>query len=149
ETEDPADPLIVRQPRGEITFDHVRFGYLPGKPLMQDVSFVARPNQTVAVVGPTGAGKTTLVNLLMRFYEVDGGAILFDGKNTAQMTRRHLRGLLGMVLQDTWLFHGTVAENIAYGKRGATREEIVAAARLAQCDSFIRTLPDGYDTVIS
>ena len=149
ETEEPANPVVLEAPKGEIEFRHVSFGYLPGKTLMKDVSFTAKANQTIAVVGPTGAGKTTLVNLLMRFYEVNGGQILFDGKSTQGMTRQYLRSLLGMVLQDTWLFKGTVAENIAYGKKNATREEIVAAAKLAQCDSFIRTLPDGYDTVIS
>lgn len=149
ELEDPAEPVVIENPKGEIEFHHVSFGYVPGKTLMKDVNFVAKTNQTIAVVGPTGAGKTTLVNLLMRFYEVNGGMILFDGKSTAQMTRQHLRSLFGMVLQDTWLFYGTVAENIAYGKKDASREEIVAAAKLAQCDSFIRTLPEGYDTVIS
>lgn len=149
ETEEPANPVVLEAPKGEIEFRHVSFGYLPGKTLMKDVSFTAKANQTIAVVGPTGAGKTTLVNLLMRFYEVNGGQILFDGKSTQGMTRQYLRSLLGMVLQDTWLFKGTVAENIAYGKKNATREEIVEAAKLAQCDSFIRTLPDGYDTVIS
>lgn len=149
ETEEPANPVVLEAPKGEIEFRHVSFGYLPGKTLMKDVSFTAKANQTIAVVGPTGAGKTTLVNLLMRFYEVNGGQILFDGKSTQSMTRQYLRSLLGMVLQDTWLFRGTVAENIAYGKKAATREEIAAAAKLAQCDSFIRTLPDGYDTVIS
>lgn len=149
ESEEPANPVTIQNPRGEISFNHVSFGYLPGKILMNDVSFTAKANQTIAVVGPTGAGKTTLVNLLMRFYEINGGSILFDGQSTKDMTRQYLRSLLGMVLQDTWLFRGTVAENIAYGKKDATRDEIVAAAKLAQCDSFIRTLPDGYDTVIS
>lgn len=149
ETAEPENPVVLDAPKGEIEFRHVSFGYLPGKTLMKDVSFTAKANQTIAVVGPTGAGKTTLVNLLMRFYEVNGGQILFDGKSTQKMTRQYLRSLLGMVLQDTWLFKGTVAENIAYGKKDATREEIVAAAQLAQCDSFIRTLPDGYDTIIS
>ena len=149
ESPEPENPVVLDQPKGEIEFRHVSFGYLPGKTLMKDVSFTAKANQTIAVVGPTGAGKTTLVNLLMRFYEVNGGQILFDGKSTQGMTRQYLRSLLGMVLQDTWLFKGTVAENIAYGKKDATHEEIVAAAQLAQCDSFIRTLPDGYDTVIS
>lgn len=149
ETPEPENPVVLDQPKGKIEFRHVSFGYLPGKTLMKDVSFTAKANQTIAVVGPTGAGKTTLVNLLMRFYEVNDGQILFDGKNTQGMTRQYLRSLLGMVLQDTWLFKGTVAENIAYGKKDATREEIVAAAQLAQCDSFIRTLPDGYDTIIS
>lgn len=149
ESTEPDHPVVLDTPKGEIEFCHVSFGYIPGKTLMKDVNFTAKANQTVAVVGPTGAGKTTLVNLLMRFYEVNGGQILFDGISTQSMTRQYLRSLLGMVLQDTWLFRGTVAENIAYGKKDATREEIVAAAKLAQCDSFIRTLPDGYDTIIS
>ena len=149
ETTEAEEPVVLDHPKGEIEFRHVSFGYLPWKTLMKDVSFTAKANQTIAIVGPTGAGKTTLVNLLMRFYEVNGGQILFDGISTQSMTRQYLRGLLGMVLQDTWLFRGTVAENIAYGKKDATREEIVAAAKLAQCDSFIRTLPDGYDTIIS
>lgn len=149
ESAEPDHPEVLDNPKGEIEFRHVSFGYIPGKTLMKDVSFTAKANQTIAVVGPTGAGKTTLVNLLMRFYEVNGGQILFDGISTQSMTRQYLRSLLGMVLQDTWLFRGTVAENIAYGKKDATREEIVAAAKLAQCDSFIRTLPDGYDTIIS
>lgn len=149
ETEEPTNPVVLEAPKGEIEFRHVSFGYIPGKTLMKNVSFTAKANQTIAVVGPTGAGKTTLVNLLMRFYEVNGGQILFDGKSTQEMTRQYLRSLLGMVLQDTWLFRGTVAENIAYGKKDATHEEIVAAAQLAQCDNFIRTLPDGYETVIS
>ncbi len=149
ESAEPDHPAVLDNPKGEIEFRHVSFGYIPGKTLMKDVSFTAKANQTIAVVGPTGAGKTTLVNLLMRFYEVNGGQILFDGIGTQSMTRQYLRSLLGMVLQDTWLFRGTVAENIAYGKKDATKEEIEAAAKLAQCDSFIRTLPDGYDTVIS
>lgn len=149
ESAEPDHPEVLDNPKGEIEFRHVSFGYIPGKTLMKDVNFTAKANQTIAVVGPTGAGKTTLVNLLMRFYEVNGGQILFDGISTQSMTRQYLRSLLGMVLQDTWLFRGTVAENIAYGKKDATREEIVAAAKLAQCDSFIRTLPDGYDTIIS
>lgn len=149
ESAEPDHPAVLDNPKGEIEFRHVSFGYIPGKTLMKDVNFTAKANQTIAVVGPTGAGKTTLVNLLMRFYEVNGGQILFDGISTQSMTRQYLRSLLGMVLQDTWLFRGTVAENIAYGKKDATREEIVAAAKLAQCDSFIRTLPDGYDTIIS
>lgn len=149
ESAEPDHPEVLDNPKGEIEFRHVSFGYIPGKTLMKDVNFTAKANQTIAVVGPTGAGKTTLVNLLMRFYEVNGGQILFDGISTQSMTRQYLRSLLGMVLQDTWLFRGTVAENIAYGKKDATREEIVAAAKLAQCDSFIRTLPNGYDTIIS
>lgn len=149
EISDVTDSLFITNPRGKITFDAVSFGYDANKQLMKNVSFTAKENQTIAVVGPTGAGKTTLVNLLMRFYEIDGGKILFDGEDIQKMTRQHLRGLFGMVLQDTWLFKGTVAENIAYGRKDATRDEIIAYAKLAQCDSFIHTLPDGYDTIIA
>ena len=149
EEPDSENPIFIDNPKGEISFDKVSFGYDSSKALMKSVSFIAEPNNSIAIVGPTGAGKTTLVNLLMRFYEIDSGKIMFDGKDTRQMTRQHLRSLFGMVLQDTWLFKGTVAENIAYGKKDATREDIIEAAKLAQCDSFIHTLPDGYDTVIS
>ena len=116
---------------------------------MKDVNFSVKPKQTVAIVGPTGAGKTTLVNLLMRFYEINDGQILFDDHDITDLPRQELRHLFGMVLQNTWLFEGTVAENIAYGKKDATREEIIQAAKIAQCDHFIRTLPQGYDTIIS
>lgn len=149
ERPDRADALAVREPvRGRIVFDHVRFGYEPDRPLMRDVSFVAEPGRKIAIVGSTGAGKTTLINLLMRFYEIDGGSITLDGVPTADMTRGDLRREFGMVLQDTWLFGGTVAENLAYGKPDATRDEIVAAAKAARADYFIRTLPNGYDTVL-
>ena len=134
---------------GKIEFEHVRFGYSPEKVLMQDVSFEARPGQMVAIVGETGAGKTTLVNLLMRFYDVNGGKILLDEKDIMEMSRASLRSRFGMVLQDTWLFEGTIAENIAYGKPDASREEIIAAAKAARADFFIRTLPKGYDTVLT
>ena len=116
---------------------------------MQDISFVAKPGQKIAIVGSTGAGKTTMINLLMRFYEVNGGKIILDGIDTQELTRANLRQNFGMVLQDTWLFEGTIAENIAYGKPEATREEIVAAAKAARADFFIRTMPEGYDTVLT
>ena len=141
-------PLVVADASGAVTFEHVRFGYDPEKPLMRDVSFGVLPGQKVAVVGPTGAGKTTLINLLMRFYEVDGGRITLDGVPTRELTRDGLRDNFGMVLQDTWLFGGTIADNIAYAKPDATREEIVEAAKAARVDHFIRTMPQGYDTVV-
>ena len=151
ETEEIPDPIPAKAlpaPRGHVRFDHVRFGYTPDKLLMEDISIEALPGQKVAVVGPTGAGKTTLINLLMRFYEIDGGAITVDGVNITEITRADLRSRFGMVLQDTWLFGGTIAENIAYGRPDATPDEITAAARAARCDHFIRTLPLGYDTVL-
>lgn len=149
ETPDPTHPNMVEEPvRGRVEFRHVRFGYDPERPLMNDVDFVAEPGRKVAIVGTTGAGKTTLINLLMRFYDVDGGHITLDGVDTRTMTRADLRREFGMVLQDTWLFGGTVAENIAYGRPDATREQIVHAAKAAHADFFIRTLPDGYDTVL-
>ncbi|MCI6532132.1 MAG: ABC transporter ATP-binding protein [Bifidobacterium animalis] len=149
ETPDPTHPNMVEEPvRGRVEFQHVRFGYDPERPLMNDVDFVAEPGRKVAIVGTTGAGKTTLINLLMRFYDVDGGHITLDGVDTRTMTRADLRREFGMVLQDTWLFGGTVAENIAYGRPDATREQIVHAAKAAHADFFIRTLPDGYDTVL-
>ncbi len=135
--------------QGKIVFSHVRFGYTPEKTLMHDVSFEALPGQKIAIVGSTGAGKTTLVNLLMRFYDANDGKILLDGLDTLSMSREELRSRFGMVLQDTWLFEGTIAENIAYGKPDASREEIVAAAKAARADFFIRTLPQGYDTVLT
>lgn len=148
EEPDSDHPLVVADASGAVTFEHVRFGYDPEKPLMHDVSFGVLPGQKVAVVGPTGAGKTTLINLLMRFYEVDGGTITLDGVSTRELTRDGLRDNFGMVLQDTWLFGGTIAENIAYAKPGATRDEIVEAAKAARVDHFIRTMPQGYDTVV-
>ena len=147
---DPAAPAALPEPvTGRVAFEHVRFGYAPDRPLMRDVSLVAEPGQKVAIVGATGAGKTTLINLLMRFYEVDGGRITLDGVDTRELTRADLRRQFGMVLQDAWLFEGTIAENIAYGKPGATREEVEAAARAAHVDFFVRTLPHGYDTMLS
>ena len=147
---DPAAPAELPEAvEGRVAFEHVRFGYAPDRPLMRDVSLVAEPGQKVAIVGATGAGKTTLINLLMRFYEVDGGRITLDGVDTRDLTRAELRRQFGMVLQDAWLFEGTIAENIAYGKPGATREEVEAAARAAHVDFFVRTLPHGYDTMLS
>ena len=148
EIPDPIYPAVLEQAKGSIAFEHVSFGYDPGRLLMRDISFEAKPGQKIAVVGSTGAGKTTLVNLLMRFYEVNGGRITIDGVDTAEMTRGGLRRNFGMVLQDTWLFGGTVAENIAYSKPDATREEIIAAAKAAKVDYFIRTMPHGYNTVL-
>ena len=143
------DTHLLDNTKGQIVFENVSFGYSKDKLLMKNVNFTAKAEQMVAIVGPTGAGKTTLINLLMRFYDVNGGRILFDGVDISKVTRKELRANFGMVLQDTWLFKGTIAENIAYGKPDATREEIIEAAKLAKCDSFIRKLPQGYDTVIT
>ena len=148
EIPDPAAPARLENAKGTISFSHVSFGCDPDRLLMKNISFAAKPGQKIAVVGSTGAGKTTLVNLLMRFYEVNGGKITIDGVNTAEMTRSGLRKNFGMVLQDTWLFGGTVAENIAYSKPDASREEIIAAAKAAKVDYFIRTMPKGYDTML-
>lgn len=148
EIPDPAAPAVLENAKGNIEFKHVSFGYAADKLLMKDISFKALPGQKIAVVGSTGAGKTTLVNLLMRFYEVSGGKITLDGVDTAKMTRSGLRKNFGMVLQDTWLFSGTVAENIAYGKPDASIREIIDAAKAAKVDYFIRTMPNGYDTVL-
>ncbi|WP_429955317.1 ABC transporter ATP-binding protein [Enterococcus sp. AZ192] len=142
-------PKRIEQPLGKITFEQVKFGYTKEKILMNQVDFAVKPKQMVAIVGPTGAGKTTLVNLLMRFYELNSGRITFDGVDITDLSRSNLRGMFGMVLQNTWLFEGTIADNIAYGKMDATREEIIEAAKIAQCDHFIRTMPNGYDSIIS
>ena len=149
ERSDHENTASLDQPAGSIRFKDVRFGYSPDKILMENVNFSAKPKQTIAIVGPTGAGKTTLVNLLMRFYELNHGRIEFDGIDITKFSRSELRKHFGMVLQNTWLFEGTVADNIAYGKQQASRDEIIAAAKIAQCDHFIRTLPEGYDTIIS
>lgn len=138
----------IKRANGAVSFEHVDFGY-GEEMLIEDMNIDVLPGQTVAIVGPTGAGKTTMINLLMRFYELNGGKITIDGLDTRNMSRNDLRKNFGMVLQDTWLFNGTIKENIAYGKNGATDEEIFAAARTAHADHFIRTLPDGYETILN
>ena len=143
------DTHLLDNTKGQIVFENVSFGYTKDKLLMKNVNFTAKAEQMIAIVGPTGAGKTTLINLLMRFYDVNGGRILFDGVDISKVSRKELRANFGMVLQDTWLFKGTIAENIAYGKPDATHEEIIEAAKLAKCDSFIRKLPQGYNTIIT
>ncbi|GAA1855764.1 ABC transporter ATP-binding protein [Pseudonocardia ailaonensis] len=145
---DPEVPEVRSERRGRVAFEHVSFRYVPDRPLITDLSLVAEPGQTVAIVGPTGAGKTTLVNLVLRFYELDGGRITLDGVDIARMARADLRSGIGMVLQDTWLFNGSIRANIAYGRPGATEEQILAAARATYVDRFVRSLPQGYDTVI-
>jgi ATP-binding cassette subfamily B multidrug efflux pump len=144
-----AEAKVIALPQGEVRFDRVTFGYKPDVTLIEGMNIDVKSGQTVAIVGPTGAGKTTLVNLMMRFYELNGGQILVDGMDIKQLKRSDLRGMFGMVLQDTWLFTGTIRDNIAYGRKGATEEEIISAARAAQADHFIRTLPDNYDTVLN
>ncbi len=146
ESADPAKPVVLKHVTGRVQFEDVSFRYLPDVPLIEHLNAEVQPGQTVAIVGPTGAGKTTLVNLLMRFYEIDDGAILVDGVDTRKMTRDDLRRLFGMVLQDAWLFAGTIRENIAYGREGATEAQIQAAAEAAHVNHFVRTLPEGYDT---
>jgi ATP-binding cassette subfamily B protein len=145
---DPVPAARVPDVRGRVAFENVSFRYQPDRPLIEDLSLVVEPGHTVAIVGPTGAGKTTLVNLLMRFYEVSGGRITLDGVDIATMSRDELRSNIGMVLQDTWLFGGTIAENIAYGANDPTPDEISEAAKMAHADRFVRTLPDGYMTVL-
>jgi ATP-binding cassette, subfamily B, multidrug efflux pump len=145
---DRDDAVDLTEVKGRVAFEHVAFSYAEDKPLITDLSLTVEPGQTVAIVGPTGAGKTTLVNLLMRFYEVDSGRITLDGENIADMTRESLRSKTGMVLQDAWVYGGTIADNIAYGKLGASREEIIRAAQATHVDHFVRTLPDGYETVL-
>jgi ATP-binding cassette subfamily B multidrug efflux pump len=148
EIPDPVAPQALGRARGRVAFEQISFRYEPEIALIEDLSLIADEGETVAIVGPTGAGKTTLVNLLMRFYELDGGRITLDEIDTRDMTRDDLRRTFGMVLQDTWLFHGTIRENIAYGRNAVTDEELIAAAEAAHVDHLVRTLPDGYDTVI-
>jgi ATP-binding cassette, subfamily B, multidrug efflux pump len=148
QTPDALPPAYVSQPRGRVEFEHVNFSYDKDRELIRDLSLVAEPGSTVAIVGPTGAGKTTLVNLIMRFYELDGGRITLDGVDISLMRRRDLRGDIGMVLQDTWLFGGTIRDNIAYGNPHATDEQVIAAAKAAYVDRFVHMLPQGYDSVV-
>lgn len=149
EVPDAANPVVLSAPKGNVSFEHVRFGYSGDHILMQDISFDVKAGSKIAIVGPTGAGKTTLVNLLMRFYELPGGRITIDGADVSKMERSHLRSLMGMVLQDTWLFGGSIRDNIAYSKENATDEEVYQAAKAAPADHFIRTMPDGYSTILS
>jgi len=143
---DREPPELIVDPSGRITFDHIRFRYTEDTPLIEDLSLDVEPGQTIAIVGPTGAGKTTLVNLLMRFYEVQAGRILIDGIETARASREDVRRCFGMVLQDTWLFEGTIYDNIAYGADDASQADVESAAQASYADHFIRTLPDGYQT---
>lgn len=149
ELPDPVVSKIIKDPQGEVKFTNVNFSYRKEVPLIEDLNIEAKEGQTIAVVGPTGAGKTTLVNLLMRFYEIDGGKITIDGVDIKDIKRGHLRSIFGMVLQDTWLFNGTIKDNIAYGRENASIDEIVAAATAAHADHFIRTLPEGYNTILN
>lgn len=149
ESEDAVSRAGATGVEGHVRFEHVSFGYKEGETLIQDMNIDVKPGMTVAIVGPTGAGKTTLVNLLMRFYEIQGGTITIDGQDIRSMPRGELRSQFGMVLQDTWLFNGTIRENIAYGRAGASEAEIAQAARAAHVDHFVRTLPDGYETILN
>lgn len=149
EVPDISPAKALTEPKGDVRFEHVRFGYSPNRLLMKDISIDVKAGEKIAVVGPTGAGKTTLINLLMRFYELDGGRILIDNIDIRDLRRGDLRSQFGMVLQDTWLFGGTIEDNIAYGRKAATREEIIHAAKAARADHFIRTLPQGYQTILN
>ena len=149
ETPDPEQPLSPDLIQGEVAFAHVHFGYTPEKTIINDFSAIIQPGQKVAIVGPTGAGKTTMVKLLMRFYDVSEGAILLHGYDVRQFARNDLRDMFGMVLQDTWLYNGTILENIRYGRLAASDEDVLAAAKAAQVDHFVRTLSQGYDTVLN
>ena len=149
ESADVANALVLEDVEGRVEFENVVFGYTPEKTILKDISFVADPGKTIAIVGPTGAGKTTIINLLMRFYDVTDGKTTVDGTDAREITRKSLRQAYTMVLQDTWLFCGTIYDNIAYGREGATPEEVRAAAKAARIDSYIESLPDGYDTVLT
>jgi ABC-type multidrug transport system fused ATPase/permease subunit len=142
-------PVVVDPVKGNVSIEHVKFGYNPDKIVISDLSLEVKSGQTIAIVGPTGAGKTTLINLLMRFYDVTGGSIKIDGVDIRDMRRDDLRSIFGMVLQDTWLFNGTIEENLAYGRDGATHEDVVAAAKQAYAHHFIKAQPDGYNTLIN
>jgi len=149
ESADVENALPLNNVEGEVIFRHVDFGYVPEKKILQDISVDVNPGQTIAIVGPTGAGKTTIINLLMRFYDVNSGTITVDGKEICNVKREDLRKAYTMVLQDTWLFQGSIYENIRYGKENATMEEVKAAAKAARIDSYIEHLPEGYDTILS
>lgn len=149
EVPESKQPVQLQQPKGAVAFQGVNFGYKENELLIHNMNIDVKPGQTVAIVGPTGAGKTTLINLLMRFYEIQDGRITIDGADIKDMERGKLRSLFGMVLQDTWLFNGTIRDNIAYGREGSTEEDVIKAAVAAHADHFIRTLPDGYDTVLN
>lgn len=149
EKADASDATVLDEVKGEVEFENVQFGYVPEKMILKDISFIAKPGKTIAIVGPTGAGKTTIINLLMRFYDVNSGKTAVDGTDAREITRESLRKAYTMVLQDTWLFRGTIYDNIAYGREGATLDEVKAAAKAARIDSYIESLPDGYDTVLT
>jgi ATP-binding cassette subfamily B protein len=149
EVPDPVEPVRLPAFEGRVDFKNVHFGYNPEKIIINDFTFYAEPGQKIAIVGPTGAGKTTMVKLLMRFYDVNGGAILMDGQNIQEFARGDLRCIFGMVLQDTWLFNGTIMDNIRYGRENVSDEEVFAAAKAAHVDHFVRTLPDGYNFMLN
>ncbi|MFX0049516.1 MAG: ABC transporter ATP-binding protein, partial [Candidatus Hermodarchaeota archaeon] len=149
ETPDVTEPVRLDQIKGLVEFRNVQFGYNPDKVIIKNFSAITQPGQKVAIVGPTGAGKTTIVKLLMRFYDLNSGAILVDGYDTREFTRQSLRSMFGMVLQDTWLYNASIMENIRYGNQNATDEEVFTAARIAHVDPFVKTLPDGYNMMIN
>ena len=149
ELKDASNPVVLNDVKGQVTFENVCFGYDPNKIVINDFSMYIKPGQTTAIVGPTGAGKTTIVKLLMRFYELNSGSIYIDGHNITEYTRSSLRSMVGMVLQDAWLFEGSILENLRFGKPDASDEQVIAAAKTAHVDHFIRTLDHGYDTVLN